>query len=466
MIRIVGMGYSPMDITLRGRDAVLSAAKVYVRTAATGAAKTLKALGVSYIACDDLYEAAEDFDRLQDAICERLLAAEDCVYCVDGDGNGDAVIAALRTQTEVQVIAGVSATAHALAATPLDAERAMGISALDLVGATVFLAPEATLVVSELDDRYLAGEVKLRLLDTYGDVQGYLVTAGAARPVTVSELDRQKGYGAACMYVLPRTPFLQKQRFNFEDVVYLLARLRAPDGCEWDKVQTHQSIRDCCIEEAYELVEAIDLDDVDKMVEETGDVLLQAVFHASMAQDAGEYTVCDVLSGICTKLIGRHPHVFGSVVAHNAEEALAAWDSAKAVEKHQTTYTQKLEAVAPMSALMRCKKVQKIAAKAHYDFASAEEAATKIDEELQELLSAATPEEQALEGGDLLFAAVNVLRLLHVEPELALLASIRKFITRFSLVEEALAAEGKRIDEVSTEELWRTYDRIKEEHKA
>jgi tetrapyrrole methylase family protein/MazG family protein len=212
------------------------------------------------------------------------------------------------------------------------------------------------------------------------------------------------------------------------------------------------------------LVEAIDLGDTDKMLEETGDVLLQAVFHASMAEDAGEFTVSDVLSALCAKLIGRHPHVFGTVVATNAEEALAAWDSAKAKEKHQVSYTQKMHEVAPMPALMRAKKIQKIAAKAHYDFESVEQAATKIDEELGELFAADNPDQQVMEGGDLLFAAVNVLRLMHVEPELALLASTRKFVDRFALVEQALAAEGKAIDEVSVDLLWQTYDRVKEQH--
>lgn len=462
MISIVGMGNGVDDVTMRGRAAILAASKVFVRTGNTACARTLDAMGVTYISCDDLYESASDFDGLNNAICARLTAAKTCVYCVDGDGTEDGFAALLSTQCKVQVVPGVSRASGALASAGMAGGRVQSISALALSQDATFLAPQATLVVYELDDKVLAGEVKLRLLNAYGDVQGYLVRNGRAKALSVAELDRQRtGYGAGCMYILPQQEFLQKSRFNFEDVVYLLQRLRAPDGCEWDKVQTHQSIRDCCIEEAYELVEAIDLEDVDKMLEETGDVLLQAVFHASMAEDAGEYTVCDVLSALCTKLIGRHPHVFGDVHADTAEEALAAWDSAKAVEKHQSTYSGKMQDVAPMSALMRSKKIQKIAAKAHYDFDSVEQAATKIDEELQELLSATTEDERVMEGGDLLFAAVNVLRLLHIEPELALIQSTRKFMQRFAMVEQTLAEEGKRIDEVGTDELWQVYDRVK-----
>ena len=461
MITIVGMGINRMDVTLRGQKALEKADKVYVRTGDTECAKTLASLGVTYTACDDLYQGAADFDALRSAIVGRLMDAGNAVYCVDGDGASDPIVQDLAARTEVQVIAGVSHASHALAASLVSGERVHSVPALEFAGDKVSLAPNATLVVTELDDKYLAGEVKLKLHDIYGDVGGFFVHKGKSVPVNVVDLDRQRDYGASTAYILPAIAFLDKQRFNFDDVVYLLTRLRAPDGCEWDKVQTHRSIRDCCIEEAYELVEAIDLDDVDKMIEETGDVLLQAVFHASMATDAGEFTVSDVLSGVCIKLIGRHPHVFGSVVATNAEEALAAWDSAKAKEKHQSTYTDKLRAVAPMSALMRSKKVQKIAAKAHYDFDSVEQAATKIAEELEELFAADTEEQKVMEGGDLLFAAVNVLRLMHVEPELALLASTRKFVDRFALVESTLAEEGKRIDEVSTEELWATYDRVK-----
>ena len=461
MITIVGMGLDKMDVTLRGLEAIKEAKRVYVRTARTAAARTLEALGISYCACDDLYDEAEDFDCLQQALARRLAEAGDAVYCVDGDGLEDGLLSLLLRETEVRVVAGVSHAASALASAQVDGERVQYISALALCGQAVFSAPCSTLVITELDDKILAGEAKLRLLDVYGDVQGVFVAKGKASVVSVADLDRQKGYDYQCAYVLPAIPFLDKQRFNFEDVLYLLGRLRAPDGCEWDKVQTHQSMRSNCIEEAYELVEAIDLDDVDKMIEETGDVLLQAVFHASIAQSAGEFSVADMLSALCTKLITRHPHVFGTVHAANAEEALASWDSAKSKEKHQDTYTQKIRDVAPMSALMRCKKVQKIAAKAHYDFDSVEQAATKIDEELQELLSADGEDERTMEGGDLLFSAVNVLRLMHVDPELALLESIRKFTARFEAVEQALAARGQRIDEVSTEELWRTYDLVK-----
>lgn len=459
MITIVGMGQAIEDVTLRGVAAIRGAAAVVVRTAETNAAKTLDRLGVAYITCDDIYNEAADFDRLVEMIAARL-CERDCVYCVDGAGTQDVVGRYLQARSDVRIIAGVDSACSALALAGQDGESFLRQSATSIVNG-VFFAPDATLVVDEIDDLLLAGELQLKLLDAYGDVAGCFVAKGKAYPITVGQLCRQKGFGYDAMLVLPAKPFEQKERFSFVDLVRLLARLRAPDGCEWDKVQTHQSIRDCCIEEAYELVEAIDLDDVDKMQEECGDVLLQAVFQAAIGEDAGEFGITDMLSALCHKLLMRHPHVFGSVSATNPEEALAAWDAAKAVEKKQVTYTQKMQQVAPMSALMRAKKIQKIAAKAHYDFDSVQQAAGKIDEELQELMAAAQDERET-EGGDLLFSCVNVLRLLGVDPELALLASIRKFQERFAAVEQALTQEGKRMEECDAATLWAVYDAVKQ----
>ena len=466
MITIVGMGIAKEDITLRGVEAVRGARQVFVRTARTHAAKTLQGLGVEYIACDDLYETAPDFDALADAIVARLVEAGDCVYCVDGAGTQDYIVQRLAARTEVCVVPGVDAASAAMATVCADGQCYLRQSATDVVAQPIFFAPDATLVVDEIDDAVLAGELQLKLLDAYGDSVAWLIdNRGNPISITLADLARQKGYGAHCCLVVPRGDLVDKQRFTFGDVVRILYRLRLPDGCEWDRTQTHASIRDCCIEEAYELVEAIDLEDIGKMMEETGDVLLQAIFHTAIARDAGEFDYADMLSDLAAKLIRRHPHVFGDVVANNADEALAAWDAAKAVEKKQVSYTQKMQQVAPMSALMRAKKIQKIAAKAHYDFDSATAAADKIGEELAELF-AAPEDRRELEGGDLLFACVNVLRLMHIDPELALLQSTRKFVHRFTLVEQALAQRGIAIDQCPVDEMWRVYDAIKAQDDA
>ncbi len=264
---------------------------------------------------------------------------------------------------------------------------------------------------------------------------------------------------------LPSRDFLKQTRFSFSDLIYIIHRLRDEDGCEWDKAQTHESIRENAVEEAMELVEAINNKDVPNMREETGDVLLQGAFHAVIAEDNGEYDPSDVLSELCLKLIHRHPHVFGEVKASNQEEALAAWERAKMQEKKQRTTSDRMAHVAKaLSAAMRAEKVQKYAGKAGFDFPSAEEASLKVTEELREFLSA-SPEEKEMEGGDLLFAAVNVLRKSGISAEMALTRSTDKFISRFEKVEAEARKEGREMAELTLSELDAIYELVKKSEK-
>lgn len=184
--------------------------------------------------------------------------------------------------------------------------------------------------------------------------------------------------------------FLDKKRHDFADLIRIMRRLCAEDGCEWDKAQTHESIRSNAVEEAYELVEAINNKDVPNIREECGDVMLQSVFHCRIAEKNGEFTVSDALTELCEKLIQRHPHVFGDVVATNPEESLSSWEAAKAKEKGAYGAVAKMKRTAKaLPAVERAVKVQKAAKKAGFDFANADDAAKKVGEELAECLSAA-----------------------------------------------------------------------------
>ena len=295
--------------------------------------------------------------------------------------------------------------------------------------------------------------VKEKVLHILGDA---LCEAGG-KSLPLSEM--QEGEGRL---VFPATDFLSKSRFGFYDLIYIVHRLRDDDGCEWDKAQTHESIRSNAVEEAYELVEAINNHDLDNMREETGDVLLQGVFHAVMAEGYGEYDVSDVMTEVCKKLIFRHPHVFGTVKATNAEEALAAWEKAKMAEKKQKSTSERMTHVAgtlPQS--MRAAKVQKYAAGVGFDFASAEDSAEKVTEELTEFL--AEKEDAELEGGDLLFAAINTLRKRKVDPEVALQRSVDKFVRRFTEVEKRVKEMGLDMKSLGIEKLDAIYEAVKRE---
>ena len=238
--------------------------------------------------------------------------------------------------------------------------------------------------------------------------------------------------------------FQYKETYNISDLIHIMRILRAPDGCPWDRVQTHESIRQNFIEETYEAVEAIDKGDSPLLREELGDVLMQVIFHSLMEEEAGRFDFNDVCNDVCQKLIIRHPHVFGNIEADTPEEVLKNWDAIKMQTKSQKSTADSVDDVArSLPALMRAQKVQKRSAKSGMDFRSAEEAAQKVPEEQRELFAAIGSGDKAKieeELGDLLFSVVNIARFAGVDAEQALYRSTDKFAKRFRAV-EALAKE-------------------------
>ncbi len=263
--------------------------------------------------------------------------------------------------------------------------------------------------------------------------------------------------------------FERKQIYTMDDLLKIMELLRSPEGCPWDRAQTHKSVRANFIEETYEAIEAIDTEDRALLQEELGDVLLQVVLHSQIEKEEGGFTFEEVVNDVAQKLVYRHPHVFGSVTANNETEALKSWDDAKKASKDQKTHTDVLKSVSrALPALIRSEKVQKKAAKAGFDWPNAEGAMEKVAEELAEVRQAAagSEEERMEEVGDLLFAVVNVARFLHAEPEEALTRSCDKFIRRFEAVEKMALARGVNMESASLEELDALWDEAKREEKA
>ena len=252
--------------------------------------------------------------------------------------------------------------------------------------------------------------------------------------------------------------------YNIEDLLRIMEALRAPGGCPWDRAQTHQSIRANMLEEAYEAAGAIDCGDWNNLKEDLGDVLLQVVFHAAIAQETGRFTFADVVDGICKKLVYRHPHVFETAQAGDPGEALAAWDSRKRAEKGQSTTADAMDSVArALPALTRAAKLQSKAAKAGFDWEEVSPALDKLEEELGELRCAIREEADVEEElGDLLFAAVKVGRFAQVDGEQALQKACEKFICRFRRVEQLSPGPLDGLDVAALEELWR---KAKEEER-
>ena len=252
--------------------------------------------------------------------------------------------------------------------------------------------------------------------------------------------------------------FETKARYGVEDLREIVAILRAPGGCPWDQVQTHESIRRNFIEEAYEVAEAIDQKDPEHLKEELGDVLLQVLFHSSIEEDAGRFNLDDVADGICKKLIYRHPHVFAP------EEEALDWEELKRREKGQQTQAEVLDGVArSLPALWRAEKLQGKAAKAGFEWPNVQAAMDKLTEEVDELKTAVAEESNVEEElGDLLFAAVKVARFFQIDAERALDAACEKFIRRFAGVEAAAAAQGKPMGAFPVSALMAFWDQMKD----
>ena len=251
--------------------------------------------------------------------------------------------------------------------------------------------------------------------------------------------------------------FQVTENYGMDDLLRIMELLRSPQGCPWDRVQTHRSIRDNMLEEAYEAADAIDRGDAENLREELGDVLLQVVFHARIAQEAGLFTFDDVVDGVCQKLVFRHPHVFGTAEAEDPVGALSAWDAQKREEKGQRTAADALDGVArALPALTRAAKLQSKAAKAGFDWREAAPAMDKLSEELEEFQSAVRENSNIEEElGDLLFAAVKAGRFAGVDGETALQKACEKFIRRFRRVEALAAAPLDTLDVPALEQLWR-----------
>ena len=255
--------------------------------------------------------------------------------------------------------------------------------------------------------------------------------------------------------------FLCKESYDLRDFVALVSYLRSPNGCPWDQVQTHESIRRNFLEETYEACEAIDAGDLVHMREELGDVLMQVLFHTDIEREAGHFDIDDVADAACKKLVYRHPHVF-----RRNEPDAPDWDTMKQRERAQTTTAEAMDSVArSLPALWRCDKIQAKAAKTGFEWPDVHAALDKVDEETRELRAAvASGDTEAIgdELGDLLFAAVKVARFAGIDPEQAAHAACEKFIRRFSAMETAAANDGTALEQCTLAQMLSLWQQAKQ----
>ena len=475
-ITVAGLGPGdPGLLTLAAADALRNARRLILRTGRHGAARWLEEQGIPFESFDGDYDRFEDFDSLHEAMARRLWtwAAETPLVFGVMDPATDGAVAALKAQRPegavLRVLPGIGAADVCAPAAPGSPESLTVLPA-DRCG-TGLPDPRQTLLITEIDSRVLAGGVKLwlgQLLRDEHTVYFFPPSEKADRKpaaLPLAELDRQKRYDHTCCVLVPPAALADRERYDFRDLVAIMARLRSPGGCPWDGEQTHESLRKYLLEEAWEAAGAIDEGDMDHLADELGDVLLQIVFHADIGRACGEFDITDVTTAVCRKMIYRHGHIFGTDRCETAEDVSRNWERLKRAERGQRTQGEVLASVSrSLPGLMRADKVQKKAADVGFDWSSAEEALPKIHEEadevLAELKAGRDPEEEL---GDLLFAAVNVARLAGRDSEHALALATEKFTRRFTAMERLILAEGRALEGMSLAEMDAYWNRVKRE---
>lgn len=452
MITVVGMGNKSEDLTMLGAQTIKNAQVVVVKSQLTHMKTTVESIRNDVLYCDFLYEQAEDFDQLNEKIIQYLhsFGNKKVVFCVVGDGTDDS---AVQLMDDVKIVHGVSL--HSGVVGNNLASGTVVYTAQDLLNATrIFAQPT---VVKCIDDKFVASEVQLKLLTVFdNDTKVAFGQGKNCKQIDLCDLCKQRYNYQTCIYILPKQ-LQQRNAFYYYDCVDVMDVLRGENGCPWDKEQTHKSIIKNVIEEAYELADALEKEDIPHIIEELGDLLMQVIFHLSIAQDDMEFDPNDVYTALCRKLIDRHPHVFGDVVANDSMQSLDVWEQQKKKEHQIHTLAQNvLDVPRGMSALMRTQKVQSRAAKGGYDFENIDQVLQKVQEEIAEFLNASA-ENKAMEGGDLLFAVINLLRLSGVDSETAIMLSTEKFVRRVVECENILQSRGQALKQLSMQqfdEVW------------
>jgi MazG family protein len=251
---------------------------------------------------------------------------------------------------------------------------------------------------------------------------------------------------------------------SFDELVALMTRLRGPEGCPWDRKQTLASLKPFIVEEAYEVVEAIDRNERAALAEELGDFLLQVVFVAEITREEGSFDIYDVITNIHDKLVRRHPHVFGNVEAKDAEQVLVNWEKLKNEERKAENKSVLAGVPQSLPALLKASRLTEKAARVGFDWRRAEDVFAKIDEEVEELREAVEEKEQQKihdEIGDLLFSIANIARKLDVNAEEALQSANRKFSRRFEAMERTVRTDGRNLDQLTLEQMDTLWDQAK-----
>lgn len=354
MLTILGLGLQKEHLTLEAMEALSEDARIVLRTGQCGATEYLRKKGIPFETLDALYQGAEDFDQLNEAIIRYVAGLKGNVVYGVPDIRDESVAGLLALHPDARMIPGVPLEGSLFAKT-LGPTRLF--AACDLDDAIVEAGEGA--LVREITSAPLASEVKLALMRRYPpETEVMLMQDGVTLPISLEDLDRQETYNhTSCAYVPPCPDLKGLDRLGMHELKRIAAILRGPDGCPWDREQTHEGLRPYVVEEAWEVSDAIEKADPDALCEELGDLLWQVFIHANVAEQYGEFDLDDITTGICRKMLRRHPHVFGGQKGRAPEEI---WEEQKRREKGQKDGVEAVRAIASgLPALMRAQKMFK-----------------------------------------------------------------------------------------------------------
>ncbi len=483
-ITLLGLGPGdPKLLTVEALQVLQTTPELYLRTAqhptVAGLPSTVQAHSF-----DDLYDQLPSFEEVYRRIIEQVLQLgrrpQGVVYAVPGHpfvAEATCSEIARRAHQEgltVRLVEGLSFIEPTLTALGVDPLPHLAIvDALQLATAHVPpFPPDSPALIAQLHSRSIANEVKLTLMETYPDEHPVRLvhSAGTSRQLVeelpLHAIDQSPSIGLLTSLYLPPLGI----GTSFEAFQEIIAHLRAPDGCPWDREQTHQTLRTNLLEETYEALEALDAGDPDKMREEFGDLLLQLTLHAQIANEAGEFNFAQVIKSIYDKIVRRHPHVFANVEVTGVDNVLLNWEKIKAKEREEAHHGNGgaerglLDGVTKaLPALSQAEEIQRRAARVGFDWPNVAGVVDKIGEECQELMGADDLASRSDELGDLLFAVVNLARHYEIDAESALRQTNARFRERFAHIERSAKARGKLLNDLTLDEmehLWQEAKRL------
>lgn len=476
-IILLGLGPGdPGQLTRQAWEILEAAEEVYLRTRHHPVVMHLPA-SLRVHTFDDLYEQGPTFEDVYRRIVEQVLTlgrrSQGVIYAVPGhpfiaEATGPEIARrASEAGIAVQVVEGVSFLGPIFSALGSDPFPHTALAdALELAAGHVPpFPPDVPAVIAQLYSREVASDVKLTLMSVYPDEHPVRLVHAAGTPdqwveeLPLHQIDQSERVGLlSTLYVPPLAAGT-----SFEAFQEVIAHLRAPDGCPWDREQTHQSLRPHLLEETYEALAALDAADPGSLREELGDLLLQIVLHAQIASEGGDFNISEIIAGIHHKIVRRHPHVFGDLELPNVDGVLVNWERLKAAERVENGKADAslLDSVAlALPALIQAEQYQQRAARVGFDWPEIRGVLEKVEEELRELLQSGEAERSA-ELGDLLFAVANLARWYKVEPESALREANARFKKRFKYIESTARSRGITVADLSLEEMDRLWQEAK-----